>query len=220
MRSRPARRRVEPSPAGFTLLELLVAITLLGLLMVVLLGGLRLGARVWEITEERLDDSARLQVVQDFIRQRLAQAYPWWAIEESGRQWLRFRGERDRLEFVTWLPEHLGGGFHEFALVLDVQGDHSDLVVRWQRIDQPDDGAGSADPPFQKVLLAGVEDLELAYYGALGVDQPAGWLDQWVDLDHLPMLLHMSVRFGPEDPRHWPELIVRPMIDVPVYGAF
>ena len=59
---------------GFTLLELLVAITLLGLLMAALLGGLRLGARVWETGEDRLDASARIQVVQDFLRQRLAEA--------------------------------------------------------------------------------------------------------------------------------------------------
>jgi prepilin-type N-terminal cleavage/methylation domain-containing protein len=36
---------------GFTLLELLVAITLLGLLMAALFGGLRLGARVWETAD-------------------------------------------------------------------------------------------------------------------------------------------------------------------------
>lgn len=217
----PRRAVTKPrQPAGFTLLELLIAITLLGLLMAVLLGGLRLGARVWEVTEERLDDSARLQVVQDFLRQRLAQASPWWASDEAGRQWLRFRGERDRLEFVTWLPAHLGGGFHEFALLLDAQGDRRDLVVRWQPIEPLDNVAAGAAQPVQKVLLAGVEDLEFAYYGTLGGDQPAGWLDQWVDLDQLPTLLHMMVRFAPEDPRHWPELIVHPMIDVPVYGAF
>jgi general secretion pathway protein J len=208
-----------PPPAGFTLLELLVAITLLGLLMVVLLGGLRLGARAWEVTGTRLDDSARLQVVQDFVRQRLAQALPWWAVDESGRQWLLFHGEPDRLEFVTHLPEHLGGGFHELALLLDASGGSRDLVVRWRRIDGAD-GSTARDPPFQKVLLAGVEELELAYFGTLGADQPAGWLDRWYDLDGLPTLLRMTVRFGPGDPRSWPELIVRPMIDVPVFATF
>ena len=34
--------------AGFTLLELLISMTLLGLLMLVVLGGLRFGARAWE----------------------------------------------------------------------------------------------------------------------------------------------------------------------------
>jgi general secretion pathway protein J len=209
-----------PSPhaAGFTLLELLVAITLLGLLMVVLLGGLRLGARAWEVTETRLDDSARMQVVQDFVRQRLAQALPWWAIDESGRQWLLFHGEPDRLEFVAQLPEHLGGGFHEFALLLDASGATRDLVVRWRRIAAPDEAA-AGDVPFQKVLLPDVEDLDFAYFGTPGADQPAGWLDRWSDLDGLPTLLRMTVRFAPEDPRSWPELIVRPMIDVPVFAT-
>ena len=38
---------------GFTLLELLIAMTLLGLLMLGLFGGLRLGARVWEAGDAR-----------------------------------------------------------------------------------------------------------------------------------------------------------------------
>ncbi len=69
-----ARGPRHPVDQGFTLLELLVAITLLGLLMAALFGGLRLGARVWETGETRLDASARVQIVQDFLRQRLAEA--------------------------------------------------------------------------------------------------------------------------------------------------
>ena len=69
-----------PVDQGFTLLELLVAITLLGLLMAALFGGLRLGARVWETGETRLDASARVQIVQDFLRQRLAEALPLEAV--------------------------------------------------------------------------------------------------------------------------------------------
>jgi prepilin-type N-terminal cleavage/methylation domain-containing protein len=50
-----ARKGADPvsslaADAGLTLLELLVAITLLGLLMAALFGGLRLGARAWELS--------------------------------------------------------------------------------------------------------------------------------------------------------------------------
>ena len=72
-----AARRQRGGERGFTLLELLVAITLLGLLMAALLGGLRLGARVWETGEARLDASARVQIVQDFLRQRITEALPF-----------------------------------------------------------------------------------------------------------------------------------------------
>ena len=52
------RHELRAAERGFTLLELLVAITLLGLLMAALFGGLRLGTRVWETADARLDSSA------------------------------------------------------------------------------------------------------------------------------------------------------------------
>ena len=58
---------------GFTLIELLIAITLLGLLMVMLTGGLRLGTRAWDVGETRLANTARLQATQDFRWQLVAE---------------------------------------------------------------------------------------------------------------------------------------------------
>ncbi len=67
--------RIDSRQRGFTLLEILVAVTLLGLLMAALFGGVRLGVRAWEASGARLDDDARLTAVQDFLRERLTQAY-------------------------------------------------------------------------------------------------------------------------------------------------
>ena len=104
--------RQHHSARGFTLLELLVAITLLGVLMAALFGALRLGARVWETGEARLDDSARVQVVQDFLRRRLGQTMPLTEVTDDPHAAgeLLFAGEPDRLRFVGLLPEHLGAG--------------------------------------------------------------------------------------------------------------
>ena len=41
------------SPAGTTLIELLVALSLLSLMAVLLLGGMRLGLRVWDVGGDR-----------------------------------------------------------------------------------------------------------------------------------------------------------------------
>lgn len=200
--------------AGFTLLELLIAITLLGLLIAALFGGLRLGAAAWERSEERLDESARLQVVQNFLRERLAQAYPLSADDEAGGFRLAFAGTGDALRFVTLMPEYLGTGFAEFVLAVDDQSDPKNLILRWRRFDYPAGSPGpDAEEPQVKVLMEQIAALEIAYYGALGRGDTAAWREQWLDAAAMPDLVRLRVIFPPDDRRSWPDLIVRPMTD-------
>jgi general secretion pathway protein J len=202
--------------AGFTLLELLIAITLLGLLMAALFGGLRLGARAWERGEERLDESGRLQVVQNFLRERLGEAYPLSTDDQAGQPVLAFEGSGDAVRFVTLMPEHLGTGFAEFLLAVADRGEAKDLIVQWRRFDDPQDvrGASDYDEPQTKVLLEGIEALEIAYYGALQRGQPAIWREQWLEARvDMPQLVRLRVVFFEDDRRYWPDLIVRPMTD-------
>jgi general secretion pathway protein J len=210
------RRPVDGDPrAGFTLLELLIAITLLGLLMAALFAGLQLGARAWERGEERLDQSARLQVVQGFLRDRLMQANPLDGVEDgTGRRRLTFEGTPEALRFVTVMPEHLGAGFTEFVLTLVDQDDARHLIVRWRPFEVSDPIPATADAgPQIKVLLEEIENLQLSYYGAPGRELPAAWYEQWLEASVMPELVRLRVSFAPGDPRYWPDLIVAPMTD-------
>ncbi|MGH6899269.1 MAG: prepilin-type N-terminal cleavage/methylation domain-containing protein [Geminicoccaceae bacterium] len=202
------------SSAGFTLLELLIAITLLGLLMAALFGGLRLGARAWERSEQRLDQSTRLQVVQNFVRERLAQAYPLSTEDETGRLRLAFEGDGDSLRFVTLMPAYLGTGFAELVLAIDDRSDAKDLVVRWRPFELPPQ-LDDEDEPQIKVLLDDIEALEIAYFGALDRGAPALWHEQWQGVMALPELVRLRVVFAEDDRRYWPDLIVRPVTDAP-----
>jgi general secretion pathway protein J len=197
--------------AGFTLLELLVAITLLGLLMTALFGGLRLGARVWEVSEQRLDDSARLQVVQDFLRERLMQAHPLDLVDAQGRTEPAFIGLPQTVRFLTLMPEHLGAGFHLAQLGLIEEDGGLHLGLRWRSYDiYADDPEGE---PHARVLLEDVAALELAYYGLKTEEQAGAWHDEWQGETLLPRLIRVAVIFAEGDRRHWPELIVPLVID-------
>jgi general secretion pathway protein J len=209
---------------GFTLLELLVAITLLGLLMATLFGGLRLGARVWETGETRLDAAARIQIVQDLVRQRLAQALPLEAPlpEEGDGYHPLFVGRVDSVRFASLLPEHLGADIALIELALaesdDAEGT-TNVVLRWRPF-EPDvktaEGGEDTLPdaaPEERVLLERVEALELAYFGALGPGELPDWWQAWEGQVELPQLVSLRVRFAEDDPRRWPELVVHPMID-------
>jgi general secretion pathway protein J len=206
-------------PQGFTLLELLVAITLLGLLMAALLGGLRLGARVWETGEDRLQASARVQVVQDFLRQRITEALPYEVsmLAEGGQPEFAFRGAADEVRFAGALPEQLGAGVYLMQLTLAEGGEDGrrrDLVLRWQPLDPEGESPEDPPEPEERILLEGVDGLELAYFGTyVQREAPAWWPDWPSEQDAFPGLVRIQVVFAEDDLRRWPELVIHPTVD-------
>ena len=201
---------------GFTLLEILVAVTLLGLLMAALFGGVRLGVRAWEASGTRLDNDTRLTAVQDFLRDRLTQARLYEASAAVIEASPSFRGERDRLSFITLMPEHLGAGFQRMILNLTKADDGADLSVEWWPADLEEDPRFAGDPIHSRVLLARVAELRFAYFGKIKDRQPPIWSEVW-NLPSLPLLVRMQLRFPDRDVRRWPDLIVRPMVDGQMY---
>jgi len=64
------------SRAGFTLVEMLIAITILGLLMTSAFGALRLGGKSWEQGIRYADNTEALRSSSDFLRRQFAQLQP------------------------------------------------------------------------------------------------------------------------------------------------
>jgi general secretion pathway protein J len=215
------RREQRPAELGFTLLELLVAVMLLGLLMAALFGGLRLGARVWETGETRLDANARIQIIQEFIRQRLAEALPSATVhpEAGGDAEPAFRGGPESVRFAALMPEHLGGGFALMDLALSESG-HADgtkdLVLSWRPLEPGGQPKAPPAEPERRIIVEGIESMDVAYFGAPDRRAPPEWWPLWQQQPELPRLVRLNIRFPPSDGRDWPDLIVRPMVDLSV----
>ena len=174
------RRARQAAEHGFTLLELLAAIMLLGLLMAVLFGGLRLGARVWETADARLDASTRIQIVQDFVRQRLAAALPLEALAP------------EQAQASDFAP--LFQGTHRLCASRVCCPRTSALACtswswRWPTPARPTAAAiwcsggvrltcmietVAQVEPEERVLVENIEALELAYFGTNDPEQPPG----------------------------------------------
>jgi general secretion pathway protein J len=220
---RPAHRaRGAPREAGFTLLELLIAMTLFGLLMTMLFGGLRFGARAWEAGEERADALAQTGVVHGFLRRQLSQTYPlvWPEEAENPQRVIAFVGGPDTLQFIAPLPAHLAvGGFYLLALDVADDADGRHLVLTWQLHRAGMERFAFDGTAQQTVLLDGVADVAFAYYGVAEEGQDPRWQERWEEAARLPALVSVRVAFEDEG-RSWPELVVRPRIDMDAECAF
>ncbi|MDH3659746.1 MAG: prepilin-type N-terminal cleavage/methylation domain-containing protein [Alphaproteobacteria bacterium] len=191
--------------AGFTLMELIVAMTLLGMLMAALLGGLKLGSRVWEASEERLAASARMETVRNFLRSRLGEALPPTAFAAVSDPEAIFLGEPHLLRFAGRMSPHQGGGIYLMELALERRGGGSDLLLRWSRLD----GGGEEPTAYERVLVDGVTGFEVAYYDS----SAQHWRRDWRDALVLPRLVRIELGFSGDDPRSWPPMIVELMVD-------
>lgn len=197
--------------AGFTLLEMLIALAVLGLLAVLLGGSVQFGARAWEGQSRRLEMSSETDAVHTVLRVLLrnAQAMPLAGVGQPGGS-LFLAGQRDAVDFVGELPEAFGrGGFYDMALAVKPDGR---LVLRW-RPHMGQSNAATEPPSYDEAeLLHHVAALEMSYYGSAAKNRSGAWQSTWDQGSALPALIRVRLRFAAGDRRVWQDLQVAPVI--------
>ena len=104
-------RTPHPAPrssSGFTLLELLISMTILALIFMAILGAIRVGTKSWESGELRAEENQRTRTLFDTLARELTMLYPLRIqAQELDKDVIVFRGKSDSLAFAT-LPQSYG----------------------------------------------------------------------------------------------------------------
>jgi len=206
----PPRHRED----GFTLMELLIALVLLGLISTLGFGGLRLGMGALAKTPPA---PSEVPVLQRMLRSWLTQAAPVLLGDGGPDSVVAFLGEPDRIVWTGPLPERFSApGLNRVALALDEDGGRSDLTMTWRphRPDQPvDEPVGEPLAGTSRPILTGVAQLRFRYFGAPHDGAPPEWSDRWEGRRDLPRMVEMTVELPATDRRAWPPLTVALRID-------
>jgi len=209
-----ARRPVAAAAGGFTLLELLVALTLLGLILALIFGGLQFGTRAWETTEVNIEDQAEVRLVQAFLRRYMADARPVLESTQVARRDVVFTGSRDALSFVALMPQHLGPpGLYKLQLEFVRDNDGGRLVFTRSLYGEESTDVSLNEEEDEQVLLNGIAKVEFSYFGTSLPAQPPQWIDRWEKARNLPSLVGLRIEFAEDDGRYWPEMVVKTEID-------
>jgi general secretion pathway protein J len=193
--------------AGFTLLELMVALTLLGLIASVAFGAMRVGSRSWEAGLKKANETAESRAVPTFLRRQLSQILPLvW--EEAGSKQLAFVGERAQIRFIAPAPQRdQGVGLYEYLLLIDTRMAESSLVLHYEPYLPGETDFRVSEQSPQLVLVEGLTELSFGYYGAEKAKDASLWRDEWDrKAELLPRLLRIS--FMQEDQPQRPELLI------------
>ncbi len=187
--------------AGFTLLEILVALVVLGFVVAGLAQGLRFGLRATDRQERLSVERGDLDAVDRLLRRLVTQMQPG-----TNRAPAATAGESFRLSFTT----DLGAAASMLATTeaeAQLRVEDGRLVLSWRpflhvrRLAPP-------PPPRTVTLLDGLDHIELAYWGKTG-DAPPEWSRTW-HASTLPLLVRIRLVFPTGTGRHWPDIVAGP----------
>jgi prepilin-type N-terminal cleavage/methylation domain-containing protein len=193
---------------GFTLVELLVSLTLLALSSLLMLGGMTTGRQAWQRIETRAAAGEDVAALQRQLRETLENIYPLGRADAS-RPYSDIDGTSSGLRFVQ--RSITGGGLNTYYLARQ-PGGALRLLSRplLSTRGASDDPAGVG---WQAQLLAtGVKSFTISYRGEAGPAGEASWQDRWQQQAAPPQLIAIDLAF--EDGRRFPRLLIRPRASV------
>lgn len=194
--------RRTPANRGFTLLEVVVSLTILALIAVIIYGALRIASNSFTVSQDRMEEQARERVLKDFMRRQLGSLFPLRPsgsfLPEQGEaletdeqldvlamsQSPLFEGTSRTVTFITVAPfMHLrnpGLTVVTYGRAEDEYG-REYLGAMETRFVDVNSFYYMADIPSGKPLpiVEGVEDVRFSYYGYNPDSDLNEWLDEW-----------------------------------------
>jgi len=204
------RRRGE---RGFTLIELVVALVLLGAMMVLLYSGITYGLRAWDAGAANGERVADRRLGENFLRREIGETFPMrWKDPTTLR--FAFEGGDRALHFVSVRPAGIAqGGLSLVGVAVEDDPKHAgrrDLVMRRVLADPDAADFGGLDAAEPSILVEDVDSVEFSYFGSENDFTDPRWYDRWQFPARMPTLVR--VRMRGTDGSALPTLTVRLML--------
>ena len=198
--------------AGFTLIEMVVAMALLGTMMLLLYSGLTFGLRSWDAADANGHRTADRRIAENFLRREIAETFPM-RFKDPMTLKIAFEGKENRLRFVSSRPAGISAS--GLSLVgIEIEADDvkrtRNLVMRRA---MPDDAAkdfAPLDRGERSVLFEGVEAIAFTYFGSENDFTDPKWVEAWDYAGRIPQLIRIRIKAA--DGSMLPEMVVKIML--------
>jgi general secretion pathway protein J len=175
--------------AGFTLLELIISITLVAIIVLIISVAANLGYRSFNAGEKKMNAVERLRSSLTIIDAQIQSGVPL-TLEEGGVKQYNFMGEQDSLKFST---------------NYSIWGGQRGYVIVNYRVDTDDRGKRTLFASEYKVgmenqketkLLEGFDEITFDYYRQDATEEEGEWITQWVDEEMMPTRIRINLVRG------------------------
>jgi general secretion pathway protein J len=193
-------RAKSQSEAGFTLLEVLISLVVLGLLILGLAQGTRFGLLATGRQSRIITRQADFDAVDRTLRRMIEQIAPGNSHDAP-----EIKGNANSVEFTSELP--LGAGSSptcqaEIRILVDRS---QELLLRWAPYSHGI-RIGPPPSPTDTLLLPDVDRLEISYWSHTG---PPGWRASWSEAA-LPALIRIRIVLAADPAAVWPDIVAAP----------
>ena len=201
--------------SGFTLVELLLAVTLMSILLALTYTGLRAATRSSERGEKILAAGGELRAAHQFMRRQLNQMLPLpFAIDEGAEATrIVFEGDAGHIQFVAPMPGYLGTGGAQVQRLEFANGDNGDIVLQFSNallLGFEDERLLDREPV---ILLEGISSAGFEFLGKDEDGELTGWVVSWDQRDVLPVAVRLGMEFSEDANLSWPELVAGVRVD-------
>lgn len=201
---------------GFTLLELVIGMTLLGFILALLFGGFRLAANSWDAVETRIERTNDEQLARALVRRLLVQMQPvrW---KKALNLPIAFIGEQGVLRALAPLTGQAGAGGLRLIELGRERGEATAtgegmlrLVLRQApvRYDAENFASGLGEAK-SYLVLSNLDAVEFSYFGPEKRGEPPRWQDVWTNQEQLPQLVRLRLKSREAG---WSDLVVAPKV--------
>lgn len=198
--------------AGFTLVELLLAVTLMSLLMGLAYGGFRAATRATVSGQELLEETGRLRITHQFVRRQLNQMLPLRFDDGINDDPTVFLGDVLRVQYVAPMPGYLGQGGPQVQVIEVVESNAGLALIFSHALLQGfyPEALYERDPV---VLLDGLQGAGFEFLEVDEQDAVVGWTTYWEDPAVMPKAVRLFVDLGEDSRVTWPVLAANVRVD-------
>jgi prepilin-type N-terminal cleavage/methylation domain-containing protein len=194
------------SLAGFTVLELLVVMCILGLLSTYAVS-MTQGVRQMESIVKRIESRNSAEAAQRYVQQLISGTRSLAALPPGeSRPVIAFRGSASELQLVTASDGTLEiGGIYSVTISTREREDGlRDLITTRKLLRDPAAGEEVL------TLMERITELQFRYFGEANRPSNLGWHSRWVHQERLPKLIEVAITMPKAERVVWPRLTARP----------
>ena len=167
---------------GFTLLELMLSLAIMGIVLLIIFGALRVGTRAWEKGEKDVAVHQRQRAVLDLLSQQIASACIYEI--KMGDDAFYFKGSEGKMAFVSRspiVPGSVTGVVFVKYMIQEGDGDGEKQLKLYEKdagfLKEEDVESQREEDLF--TLISGIQDLQFEYLKGGEDNSDQNWQTSW-----------------------------------------